>query len=279
MSIHTSEQKTQQGVVYETYHFKTPFNDYYYTSYFDTKDIAGDAVYRAENIERSGIEFSVDFRPQELAVSLPLANTMVSTLKFNLDLPTMSLTAYKVFSEDTTQKEQIFGGDLVEVTFSGGRCLLRFRDISRLFERSVAKITLKSTCNNQFCDDICGLDPLDYQHNAIVTVSEAGKKLNSAEFLAIANVNKNLEAGVCHFPGAVGENAYRHITTHAGGDITIQRSFKSLQNGDQVIVWEGCKKHPLIDCKNHFWNISQFVGMPYVPLKDCYTEPVVGDAS
>jgi hypothetical protein len=144
-----------------------------------------------------------------------------------------------------------------------------FHDLMRFLEKPVARTSLRSICNNQFCDSICGLAQAAYQHNAVVTVSEQGKKLTSAVFSG-----KSFASGVCYFST---EDSYRLITAQSGagvyGDsITLNRAFKTLATGQTVVCWEGCQKE-WKDC-NAFGNTDNFVGMCYLPLKDLYENPI-----
>jgi hypothetical protein len=104
----------------------------------------------------------------------------------------------------------------------------------RFLVRQVGLVKMQSICNNILYDDKCGLSRASYQYNAIVTVSEQGKKLTSSTFSAVLINHGDLEQGVCYLST---EDEYRLILTHSSNTITINRAFKTLASGMQVVVW------------------------------------------
>ena len=126
-------------------------------------------------------------------------------------------------------------------------------------ERQICRVRMQALCNNTLFDSVCGLAAGDFELVAEVTVSVDGKTLNS---LAFEEVDGFYQYGKALFDGM-----YRFISSHVGNNITIQYPFDGLVDGNNVTVWPGCDKDPAT-CQNKFSNFVNYVGMPYIPLKD-----------
>jgi len=64
---------------------------------------------------------------------------------------------------------------------------------------------------------------------------------------------------------AIYDTDMRLVTFHSGNDITLQLPFDSrVSVGTTISVYPGCTGNPSI-CLNRFNNISNYLGMPYVP--------------
>jgi uncharacterized phage protein (TIGR02218 family) len=266
MSIHTSESKTQQSVITETYQFQYYQTVYRYTS-APIDFTVGGYTFTADAVERSGYTIGSKNEITSLQVSLPATNALALLLKPIYDIRPLKVTIVRYFSDEPAEGESIFIGELTAVSFADGVCQMSFENKMNLVRRSVCRVRMQAQCNNQLYDTTCALDRQDYSVNAIVTVSTSGKQLTSATFSLFDD--NYFTIGTVLFNGH-----HRIVTKHVGADIWINRSIDGLVTGSRIVTYAGCDKAPSTCDSNKFNNLTNFVGMPYIPLKDIAGVPI-----
>lgn len=264
MTIAASEQAIQSSDKYECYDFLYGTDHYLYTSDFKTHD-----TYVAETIERTGFPYSSDLSQRVCTINIPSTNALALLIKVTNETKPLQVTIDLYFSDDPTNHENVFVGRATGVNFAGGVCTIEFKSIMQEIERNICRVRMQALCNNQLFDAICGnvtdgIDPDDFEETAEVTVSVDGKTLSSATFGTLETDHglNYLSGGKVLFDGM-----YRLITSHDGNNITIQYEYSDLVTTDEVTVWPGCNKSPAV-CISKYNNLVNFVGMPYIPLKD-----------
>jgi uncharacterized phage protein (TIGR02218 family) len=268
MGIKASEQQAQQEAVIETYDFLVVATHYRYTSYYQEQTIGG-VLYEAEAIERSG-DLSIDseMSARECGIAIPADNALAVILSSIKEARTVQVTIEKRFSDDLLESSTVFVGKMMNVAFDAGVCKMNFTSVYSKLDATIPRVVLQSVCNNRLFDGVCALDADTWKTTAVVTVSNGGKTLSSATFGALGD--DYFKAGRAYFP-TTGE--YRFITSHTGNDITLHYAFDTLASGGTVHAWPGCDKKPET-CDDKFSNLTNFVGMPYVPLKDMENTPL-----
>lgn len=260
MGIKASEQQAQQEAVIETYDFLVAGTHYRYTSYYQSQVIGG-VSYPAETLERGGDQAIDDsLAGRSCDITLPASNAFATALKTIKDMRLTSVTVAKYFSDDLTESEAVFSGDLKEVRFEGGFCKMKFDSVSMALDTDIPKVIVQSACNHTLFDAVCGLNSDLYKD--VVTPTVSGKTLTSATFGGHAD--GYYKGGRVYYPA---RDEYRFITAHSGNVITLHYVFSGLTTGETVHAWPGCDKKPET-CDSVFSNIAQFVGFPYTPRKD-----------
>jgi hypothetical protein len=260
MTINASETAIQSPDIFEVYDFVRGTDHYYYTSDFENRTVAS-TLHTAEAIERSGISITAENAARVCTITIPNTNALSVFLHQANEQRPLSVSIDRYFTDDLTTAENLFVGYATGISFGAGVCTIEFRSILLEIDRDICKVRMQALCNNQLFDSVCGIDPTPLAVSATVTVSTDGKTLSSSSFGAHADTYFTF--GKVLFNGA-----YRFISSHVGNDITIQYPFPSLVTGNTVTAWPGCSKHPGEACIPKFNNLVNFVGMPYIPLKD-----------
>jgi len=261
MTIAASETAIQSSDIFEVYDFTHGTDHYYYTSDFEDKIVDGTS-YPSEAIERTGFPFASDNSTRTCTITIPNTNALAVLLRPTSEQRPLKVSIQRFFTDDLVNAESLFTGYATGINFQGGICTIEFKTIMLEIERMISRVRMQSLCNNQLFDSTCALLATDpaYQTSAAVTVSVSGKVLSSATFGT--KTTDFFTGGKVLFNGT-----YRYISLHFGNDLTIQNAFDGLVDGNSVIAWPGCDKLPAT-CISKFNNLLNYVGMPYIPLKD-----------
>lgn len=259
MTIAASETAVQSSDIFEVYDFALGADHYYYTSDFVTHIVDG-ITFEAESVERSAWTYPADNSPRVCTITLPNTNTMAALLRMGVEMKSLKVSITRYFSDDPTTPETLFVGYATGVNFAGGVCTVEFKTILLELERQICRVRMQALCNNTLFDSVCALAAATYQISASVTVDVTEKVLSSATFGA-------QDDGYFQHGKILFNDTYRFVSSHVGNDITIQYPFDGLVDGNSVTAWPGCDKDPAT-CQNKFNNLSNYVGMPYIPLKD-----------
>lgn len=260
MSIITKESQAEQTNSAEVYVFTLGSVKYYRTSYFRSL-VIGANTYTAFPIQRTGYRLTCDLSPAECSVSMKVDDAMVAALIAENNLKGLTVEINRYFLDNLTEYKNLFTGTMVGgYSISGGVITINFKDMLYLLDNEICRVRMQSMCNNQLFDSVCALDSDTYKVEATVTIDTTGKILTSATF--------GLQSDGYFTMGKVQYgDSKRIITSHDGNVITLNRAISDLESGNSVFAWPGCDKNPAT-CKERFDNIENFVGMPYIPLKD-----------
>lgn len=261
MTIAASETAVQSSDIFEVYDFTHGTDHYYYTSDFEDRIVDG-VSYSAEAIERTGFPYASGNSVLACTITIPNTNALAVLLRPTSEQRPLSVSIKRYFTDDLANAENIFIGYASGINFQGGICTIEFKTIMLEIERAISRVRMQSLCNNQLFDSTCALlsTDTDKQTSAIVTVSVDGKTLSSATFGA-------KDTGFFTGGKVLYNGTYRYISLHSGNDLTIQYAFDGLADGESVTAWLGCDKLPAT-CISKFKNLVNYVGMPYIPLKD-----------
>lgn len=259
MTIDTNEKSTIQPTIIEVYKFTYGSDIYYMTSYFN--DIPGEGYIKSVPIDRGEISFPDGIDAQEMEISIPMTDDLAVLLKSGSDIKAMKVEISRYFGDIYGDSESIYIGYLDKVHFDSGKCYMTFKTIGRSLQWQVARVRMQAPCNNRLFDSVCGLLAGDFDVPADVTVSEDGRTLTSATFGGFDN-------DYFRYGQVVFGDHRRLITSHTGNDITISFPILSLGESGSIIAYPGCDKTPIDSCYTKFHNLANYVGMPYVPLKN-----------
>lgn len=266
MTFNSNMALLEQPISAELYTFK--FGDavpVFYTSFF--KNIVyAEETYQAILIQRSGFSISYDMSPATVSLKLQSSLALVSALMVDNGMKKLTLSIDRIFLDDETAQNRFKGEMVGGLSISAGECGIVFKDILYRLERNVCRVRVQSLCNNKLFDGVCGLDPTTYTFSSEVEVSSDGKTLTSEDFAIQADGYWSM--GRCTFGGVT-----TLITGHVGNSITIAFPLPGLVSESTVEYLAGCDKHPQT-CIDRFDNLDNFVGMPYVPLKDPEAVPL-----
>lgn len=246
---------TEQSEHYEAFLFNVNGHLYRETSGAEWFQYDGNS-FVPSLIKRSGFEIGPN-QSAKCSVDIKSDSNIATALLTENNMDSIELSIIKVFADDSTGLV-IFKGNMVDMRVSKGIVTITFEDILRFISRSICRVRMQSLCNNSLFDATCALDSEDFALTKNVVVD--GKILTNNDFNSFPSGYFTL--GRCSYNGIT-----RIITRHDGDEIEIARPIHGLVTNESVTVLPGCDKLPET-CYNRFSNIDNFVGMPYIPLKD-----------
>lgn len=269
MTVAANEQSTQDAAFFEIYFFDNGSDTFSYTSDFVDHAVtleSGTLDYISTTLERSGFTYNAENSARQCSITIPNTDPLAIILRPTSEAKKTLVTIYRVFSDDSY--ENIFAGELINSEFSGGVCSMQFESILLNLDREVCKVRMQALCNNELYDPICIIDDTEstWRLSVIVGVSTDGRELSAVD------IGLKPE-GFFQYGRVKFGNSYRLITSHVGGSVYINPPIVGLIDGSPVTLYAGCDKHPQT-CISRFDNIDNFVGMPYIPLKDTKTTAI-----
>ncbi len=250
---------TEQVPFIELFKFQRGAEYGYYTSYSEDVEFNNQTYIKA-SITRG--DFSSDLKLSTVTVSIAAA--MLDDLGVyiaNQPAVSTSVTIYRAVSDDLEEFAVIFEGLVVGVAFNENNTVsIKVDESASILDREVDMIVHSATCNNNVFYGKCRLDPLLWRiYTSDIIVSEG---VIYCEACA-AKQDGWYTGGEVH----VGADA-RLITNHVGNALTLHVPFdSSVQTGTLVEIFPGCDRRAYT-CATKFNNLSNFVGMPYIPDKN-----------
>ena len=270
MSYNSNEALQQQDKSYEIYHFSTDDDDgdWYYTSNDSDVDVGGH-TYTHVAIKRSG--YIKELSPTVPTISItapitvPFSNYLVAT-------PLLPITVEITKYFDDGSSGLIFIGKVKDISFEKNVASVRCVMKNNVLKNIIPRTKFQSYCNNDFCDDACGLDVADYTKSGCVITGVSGIELTSDDFAEDANWGGDFTNGYVKFG-----SDRRFIAKHdeANKKIYLQFAFDGIEATDTVDLVMGCDKSPAT-CKafpksehvSSVDNFEHFQGFPYMPFNN-----------
>jgi uncharacterized phage protein (TIGR02218 family) len=171
-----------------------------------------------------------------------------------------------MFEDDAYTIENVFTGHLAKSLIKDGICTMVFKDLLYVLDREICRVRIQSLCNNRLFDATCALVAATYKTTCACTVDATGK------IITIAHPSPAVAADWFTQGKVVYNGLSRFISKHTQyeGDETLNITLPitGLTTGP-IDIYPGCDKRPET-CSTKFAasNITNFVGMPYVPTKD-----------
>ncbi|MCX8029884.1 MAG: phage BR0599 family protein [Brevinematales bacterium] len=258
MSYNIQITKTEVPYFVELYQFITTEWALYLTPY-RYKITKSDIEYTPTVMERTDFEIE---KGEERTVTISFATRENVSLTFlTSNIPRIRVKIIRYFVEADVEKVLFVGeGDIVGV--SNRVLTLKAVDILSLNKCKVPPFVYSAYCNNTLFDSRCLLNKNNFRLTTIVTVHSGGSTLASTQLQSYAS--DFFTYGYVEW----GSNT-RLITKHdnTAGVIHIHVPFDEDVNGQTVKIYAGCDKTAQT-CKNKFNNLQNFLGFPYIPLKN-----------
>jgi len=266
VSYDTNEKAIEQPDSYECYTFALSGGyTEYRTTYFKDVVFDGHTFVATPGMTRSGFQATSDATPSEIKITMPADNPFAVLLADVTALQRLILTIQRVYAD--SYYDYVFKGELVGgVSLDEGKCEINFKDLLFILDREICRLRLQSVCNNTLFDSTCKVPSSSYKMTISVSVDNTGKILTSSDAAFKAMMDGYFTLGKVYFNGI-----YRLITKHdhdgSDGRLYITTPIWLLTSPSTVDIYAGCDKDPAT-CVGKFSNLVNFVGMPYIPLKD-----------
>jgi uncharacterized phage protein (TIGR02218 family) len=257
MTLADEYQKSEMEATPELYDLHYGSTHERYTSWSENITFQTNTYYTVP-IKRSGFTLDKEFSNVKVSIYAPLTAGFEKFVA-NAPLEPTAITIYKALESDPDEYSILFAGWVMKVGFRDLIAHATCEASSMILNHETPRIVYQAYCNHELFDGGCGLNYLDYQVSATVTVS--GATLSSATFDTYDD--GYFAVGRCRFG-----NDERLITSHSGTDIELHMPFgDTLITGEEVYVYPGCDGSPAT-CKafNNF--DDHFLGFPYIPSKN-----------
>lgn len=250
--------KTEVPYFFELYDFVTTQWALYLTPYH-TDITYSNTTYTGCIMERTDFELE---KTEERSITISVATKENVSLTFlTTNVPRVRVRIRRYFPEANVIKTIFVGeGDIIGV--SNRAITFKAVDILSLNKSKVPPFVYASYCNNSLFDSRCGLLSSNYKLKTSFTVSQGGQRLYS-------NLLKSYAADYFTYGYAEYHYNWRLITKHdsTNGYIYLHVPFDEDISDKEIIIFAGCDKTPQT-CKNKFNNLQNFLGFPYIPLKN-----------
>lgn len=160
---------------------------------------------------------------------------------------------------------QFFHGYITSKTIDAiaGTCKLTVDHAALIFSRDLLPAVPAPTCQKQVYEPGCGLNFEDWKE-AVDIIQVDGKTLDYTS--ATSYADNYFASGLARYNGE-----YRTIVSNTGTQITVSRPFQSILPGVTLEVSRGCDRL-YTTCQNTFSNLDNFLGDPFIPVKNIFTE-------
>lgn len=250
------------------------FYTLYKISYLTTEKFYTDAdhtiIYDRDFYLPAAIKHGDIIRENELnRITLDIMFPIESWLRrFVLSAPpyTTRIDLYVYFETNPPEVSQIFSGLINKIGFSQDNiCKIELEEHDILTMR-LPKILIQPSCNHILFSTGCGLTKASFKTTCTVTDIDTPTDIVSTDLTVFAN--DELQLGTIEFEGDK-----RLICGNTGTHVYLQNPFYDLEIGDTFDVYPGCDK-AASTCKDKFSNLTNFLGMPYVPKKNPVVNPM-----
>lgn len=188
---------------------------------------------------------------------------------------------------DTPEYAPEFIGEVVSSAFdeSTGACTLTCRMVSAAMSRNVPWCVFSTNCSRALYGIGCDVNRLAFLTTTNVVGGAGSTVLSSADFATAAVDHAAIddpEVRTAWFRNGyvrhVLSGEVRTIIDHDGSNIYLHTPFTTLVNGDEVEAYAGCNRERG-HCRKKFNNLDRFLGFPWQPNKNPYTQNVYGTGS
>lgn len=211
-------------------------------------------------MERTDFEIE---KNEERTVTISFATKEDVSLTFmTYNVPKLRVTIRRYFPEASVAKIIFVGeGDIVGI--SNRVLTLKVVDILSMNKAKVPPLVYSAYCNNTLFDSRCGLTTLSYRLRTKFYYVSGNSQVLYSPLL------KNYSADYFTYGYIEYGHHWRLITKHdnSNGYIYLHASFDESVDGKTMSAFAGCDKTPQT-CQSKFNNLANFLGFPYIPLKN-----------
>lgn len=278
------------GSPVELYHFVKGTDEWFYTSGDEWQSKDGDD-YKPSPMSRNRLDVNDEARTNNIELTAPRDHPIVALFKIDAPSSTLTLVIFRKQREDPDAEwTTVFTGEVRSCVInisSGDASLLCIPSQSRV-ERRLLNVITQPLCNNRLYDNRCQVDRADWTFTYPVAEFVDANTGPIVGFPAGITLGRSIRLGgsaavdfasddTGFMPGnpafilaggvATFEDQKIAITLHIADGIWLQRSFRGLNVGDELVMYAGCNK-TISTCRDKFDNRARFLGFPYLPGKN-----------
>lgn len=238
-------------------------------------DFAPDA-----GLQRGAIEGTNETQAAQFTVTVAADNPVANQWKQNQPEYPIWLKLYRV-QLLAGRAKQVYLGRVVNGDFHDDLCDLTVQSLKSSLQKKLPLKVYSRTCNNVLYDQFC--DIADGAFNAIGTITDITGRVVTVSWTAHTPATWPVADGY-FTAGRIRRNAtdtggremvVEHVETTPGSvaTLTLLQDNNWLAVGDSILVSAGCDKLAPT-CINKFDNIKHFVGFPFIPAVNPYTDGV-----
>lgn len=263
MSFLTDEIGKDTGKPIELYRFVGTLATYSYTS--STRPIqVGAETFRPIPIRRSAIILGDVTEKNELKINLPKSAPLVRDYGFNIPPPDLRVQIFRMHGP-TGEIQPWFTGTVTSLVVQGVTCDLVVPSVfSAYMSTEFPSVFFQSQCNHVLYSVRCGAS----QDGKVFSTS-VGAIVDTTHL--IVDLGIDFEAGFFTGGEVTTEVERRLIVKHDGVNIWLNYPFREIDAGQDVTLYAGCD-HKINTCHTKFNNLVNFLGWPYTPSLNPFTQ-------
>lgn len=231
-------------------------------------------------LRRSAIEGTNETQAAEIKITVAHDNPVAEQWKQVQPEWPIWLKLYRV-NILTTRAIRAYVGQVVNGEFHDDVCELTVTSLKGLLQKRLPLKAYSRTCNNQLYDRFCDITDANFRATATV------RSINGRDItiLYTAHTIATWPVASGYFTGGVvrrdttdsggREMIAEHLATTGAADglLTMLQKNSWLQVGDSIILSAGCNRD-YVTCISKFDNIRHFMGFPFIPKVNPYTDGV-----
>ena len=266
MSFDSFEVSQESSAPVELYAVTSGVTVHYFTS-ASFKVTTGGQDYLPVAVKRTSLKTADRATSNNMKIEMPIDHAVAALYKGSNPLisTTFLITRYQ-FNEGTTDSIVFFEGGVKDVVFKGKIIEFIIVPLESSTAKQIPKITFQSMCNVALYGPECKAVESNFQLTDTV-INATGNEVT------VTNADSETDG---HWTGGrIVVNAESFwIVGHAGEVLTILGAFVEDIAGQTAVVSAGCA-HDTETCSNKFTNLENYIGFPYVPLKNLYAQGLV----
>ncbi|HXE59671.1 MAG TPA: phage BR0599 family protein [Gemmatimonadaceae bacterium] len=241
-----------------------------------------DLTYQPAVIARGEQSDSQERAQATITVTLDRALPVVRGMLFGSPFYRVSTVAVFRFQPGATDKALIGRGQISGVRFRGTTVEVTISHAASLLQRPVPRLTYLPTCNLMTYDAYCGIDPAAFTFNGTVaSVLAQNDPLGSPDGPSVTVTTSGapsefatagyFTAGFFTFQG---QPTFLIAHTVASG-VALLVALAAIPAGvapGTVLAFTAGDDHSYETCLQKFNNLAHFLGFPFMPTKDPFTQ-------
>ncbi len=237
--------------------------------------VRGARTYTPEIITMSNITQNLGEAPPSIDIDLSSSAAVVQQFVPYQPIFPMQVTVFRRHRDDPSIEylvEMIAEVAACAFDEETDMCKLQCRMVSSNLDRKVPWQIYQSPCNHALYGAGCKVNREDFKTVAIIS--------DIAENQLVATAFGTRPDGWFNagFVKRESTGEIRFIVSHIGNQVTLQSPFVELNVGDEAPAYAGCDRR-FSTCKTKFNNGNRFLGFPWVPSKNPFTENIYGTGS
>lgn len=277
MTYQSIDASRHAGEPFELYLFYRSGKSWAYTSSHRTITFDGTA-YRPSVIQRDDFELSDESSSATVQVHLSRKLAVVPQFMAGMPPTPVWLRIYRGHEGDPeAEVVSLFHGQVTTFQRKGGEVRLGCASVQSAMEKRIPRMTVQQMCNHALYDPACGVRADEYAIDGEISHIAA----NSGRITIPQLVGKKDDyytAGIVLFP-ASGDRAF--IVRHLGASNQVEllnHPPGQVVVGAPVTVYAGCDRS-VDTCRERFGNLANFMGFPFLPARNPFTQLEAGEES